>query len=140
MSGAAYAPAPQTEDAPSSSSSNPQGTQLTPDSDSESDLEVYGAGDGLAGSLELKKIRGDPEKLRAGTTAGRRRDAGADDDDAAGFTPEEEKAVVKKFDRRLVLFMALLYMLSFLDRSSELAVPGSRMLCDPQSHQCGTCR
>ncbi|KAA8635826.1 hypothetical protein SMACR_01771 [Sordaria macrospora] len=35
------------------------------------------------------------------------------------YTPEEERAVVKKFDRKLVLFVALLYMLSFLDRSSE---------------------
>lgn len=37
------------------------------------------------------------------------------------YTDEEEKAVIHKFDRRLVLFMALLYMLSFLDRSSETA-------------------
>lgn len=34
------------------------------------------------------------------------------------YTPDEEKSVVKKFDRRLVLFIACLYMLSFLDRSS----------------------
>ena len=34
------------------------------------------------------------------------------------YTPNEEKTVIKKFDRRLVLFVALLYMLSFLDRSS----------------------
>ena len=34
------------------------------------------------------------------------------------YTPDEERAVVRKLDRRLVLFMALLYMLSFLDRSS----------------------
>ena len=34
------------------------------------------------------------------------------------YTPEEEKSVIKKFDRRLVLFVAFLYMLSFLDRSS----------------------
>ncbi|KAJ4403724.1 hypothetical protein N0V85_005038, partial [Neurospora sp. IMI 360204] len=34
------------------------------------------------------------------------------------YTPDEERAVVKKFDRKLVLFMALLYMLSFLDRSN----------------------
>ncbi|KAL9032784.1 MAG: hypothetical protein Q9214_007814, partial [Letrouitia sp. 1 TL-2023] len=33
------------------------------------------------------------------------------------YTLDEEKAVVKKFDRRLVLFIASLYMLSFLDRS-----------------------
>ena len=37
------------------------------------------------------------------------------------YTPEEERAVVKKLDRRLVLFVAFLYMLSFLDRSSKPA-------------------
>jgi hypothetical protein len=35
------------------------------------------------------------------------------------YTPDEDKAVRRKFDRKLVLFVALLYMLSFLDRSSE---------------------
>ncbi|KAB2579534.1 putative transporter [Lasiodiplodia theobromae] len=34
------------------------------------------------------------------------------------YTPDEEAAVVKRLDRRLVLFMGLLYMLSFLDRSN----------------------
>jgi hypothetical protein len=34
------------------------------------------------------------------------------------YTPEEDKSVLKKLDRRLVGFMALLYCLSFLDRSS----------------------
>lgn len=34
------------------------------------------------------------------------------------YTPDEEKSVIKTFDRRLVLFIAFLYMLSFLDRSS----------------------
>lgn len=34
------------------------------------------------------------------------------------FSQEEEQRVVKKLDRRLVLFVALLYLLSFLDRSS----------------------
>lgn len=34
------------------------------------------------------------------------------------YTAEEERAVVRKFDRRLVLFVALLYMMSFLDRSN----------------------
>ncbi|KAI1083387.1 major facilitator superfamily transporter [Whalleya microplaca] len=33
------------------------------------------------------------------------------------YTPDEERAVVRKFDRRLVLFLSLCYMLSFLDRS-----------------------
>ncbi|KAF9776733.1 hypothetical protein IL306_005048 [Fusarium sp. DS 682] len=34
------------------------------------------------------------------------------------YTPDEEQAVRRKFDRKLVLFVALLYMLSFVDRSS----------------------
>ncbi|KAF1942983.1 MFS general substrate transporter [Clathrospora elynae] len=34
------------------------------------------------------------------------------------YTPDEDRAVLKKLDRRLVAFMALLYMLSFLDRSN----------------------
>lgn len=34
------------------------------------------------------------------------------------FTPDEEKSLLRKLDTRLVLFLALLYMLSFLDRSS----------------------
>lgn len=38
------------------------------------------------------------------------------------YTEEEEKKVLGILDRRLVLFMALLYCLSFLDRSSEYAV------------------
>lgn len=37
------------------------------------------------------------------------------------YTPDEEAAVRRKFDRRLVLFVALLYMLSFLDRSSTFS-------------------
>jgi hypothetical protein len=34
------------------------------------------------------------------------------------FTEAEEKTVLKKLDRRVVLFVALLYLLSFLDRSN----------------------
>ena len=39
------------------------------------------------------------------------------------YTPDEERSVVRKFDRRLVLFVAFLYMLSFLDRSSTFLRP-----------------
>jgi hypothetical protein len=35
------------------------------------------------------------------------------------YSPEEDKKVLKKLDRRVVLFIAFLYLLSFLDRSSE---------------------
>lgn len=34
------------------------------------------------------------------------------------YTDEEEAAVIRKLDRKLVLFLAFLYMLSFLDRSN----------------------
>ncbi|GAB1318735.1 Nicotinamide mononucleotide permease [Madurella fahalii] len=34
------------------------------------------------------------------------------------YTAEEERSVVRKFDRKLVIFMAVLYLLSFLDRSN----------------------
>ncbi|MCJ1466352.1 hypothetical protein MMC07_004971 [Pseudocyphellaria aurata] len=34
------------------------------------------------------------------------------------YTPEEERLVVATFDRRIALFVALLYMLNFLDRSN----------------------
>lgn len=40
-------------------------------------------------------------------------------DSFESFTVDEEKAIVKKLDRHLVLFIAFIYMLSFLDRSSK---------------------
>lgn len=39
------------------------------------------------------------------------------------YTPDEERSVIRKHDRRLVLFVAFLYMLSFLDRSSTFLGP-----------------
>lgn len=35
------------------------------------------------------------------------------------YTPDEENSLLRKLDTRLVLFLAFLYMLSFLDRSSR---------------------
>lgn len=35
------------------------------------------------------------------------------------YTPDEERNVVKKLDRNVTLFMSFLYLLAFLDRSSE---------------------
>lgn len=50
------------------------------------------------------------------------------------YTLEEERRVVQKFDLRLTMFMALLYMLSFVDRSSEfsswsLSITSSKVYC-----------
>lgn len=47
------------------------------------------------------------------------------------YTAEEERAVVDKFDRRLVLFVAFLYMLSFLDRSSGSTLPLPALFITP---------
>jgi hypothetical protein len=60
---------------------------------------------------------GDDEDADRPLVAGRPRSPGS----VASFqlyTPDEELAVRRKFDRKLVLFVALLYMLSFVDRSS----------------------
>jgi hypothetical protein len=112
----------------SNSSSGSQTTRLTPESDSgESDLELDE--DELGHSIKLRQR--DPEKPRSSPE-----DDNAEEDPRRGrrgsastmqsyqlYTPDEERAVVRKFDRRLVLIVALLYMLSFLDRSSMLDRP-----------------
>jgi hypothetical protein len=123
---------PSDEPSPNSSST----TRLTPESDSEedSDLELGEVGE----SFKLQRRGKDVEKA----TSADENDENDDDDDNNEegvydghqrqhrrasvstvqsyqlYTPDEERAVVRKFDRKLVLFVALLYMLSFLDRSS----------------------
>lgn len=42
------------------------------------------------------------------------------------YTEQEEDSVVKKLDRKLVLFLAFLYLLSFLDRSSMFVLRSRR--------------
>jgi hypothetical protein len=113
----------------STSSSGSQTTRLTPELDSDdSDLELEE--DKLGHSVKLRPQ--DPEKVRrTRSTAQRDLDDGDDYELQSGrrgsastmqpyqlYTPDEERAVIGKFDRRLVLIVALLYMLSFLDRSS----------------------
>lgn len=116
-------------------------TRLTPDSDSNSgsdsendsdlDLDMGEVGE----SFKMQRRGRDVEKGGVGdkeglndqddeeddyTTTGRRRAASISTVHSYQlYTPDEERAVVRKFDRNLVLFVALLYMLSFLDRSSK---------------------
>jgi hypothetical protein len=97
-------------------------TRFTPDSDSdESDLEMGELGD----SFKLQKREksevdhaADDEDEERYHDAPRRRASVSTVQSYQLYTPDEERAVVRKFDKRLVLFVALLYMLSFLDRSS----------------------
>ena len=57
------------------------------------------------------------------------------------YTPDEEKSVISRFDCRLVLFVALLYMLSFLDRSSKsLDLFNLSMLTSVRHWKCKNCR
>jgi hypothetical protein len=46
------------------------------------------------------------------------------------YTPDEESSLLRKLDTRLVLFLALLYMLSFLDRTSMLMYLTVRKVCN----------
>ena len=124
---------------PSSSGASPPNTQWTPDYSDESPI------DGPDEALELRKLRQDPEKRREDTLS--RKDErvsaaesgvvvveeeGEEEEEpkrmgrtstwSKSYTRDEERAVLRKFDKRLVLFLALLYMLSFLDRSSTFPV------------------
>ena len=61
--------------------------------------------------------------------AKRRRDSNSTIRSFMLYTPDEEQAVIRKLDRRLVLFVALLYMLSFLDRSSKNSPSAAILRC-----------
>lgn len=141
MSTAKYEPVTGEEERPPGSAGSNESstaTRLTPDSDSEDegDLNDLEAEEGL----ELKELGKDGHRARQ-----QRRDTGAgaenededseDDGEDTGlqtrrstrrssvasfelYTPDEERKVRRKLDTRLVLFVALLYLLSFLDRSN----------------------
>lgn len=125
----------------SSSSSQGATAILTPDSDSD-DSGDFGNNDQRQASIKL--LSRNTEKLSEKSDVavpeagelGRRYEDAEVEEAAFGsgrydrrssaetsrsyqlYTPDEERAVVRKFDRRLVAFVAFLYMLSFLDRSS----------------------
>ena len=123
---------------PSSSSTSssapgiPEGKRLTPDtgSDGESDeMDGHGDGDGN------EKDGSEEYELREGVKLKHEEDVGAGAGAGASggrwrrrrkrhlYTAEEEQSVVRKFDKKLVVFLAVLYMLSFLDRSSPFPPP-----------------
>lgn len=118
------------EPPPSPHSSSTSNARLTPDSDSyDSDLDIG------TESYELQE-RGEREKGGVGHDEDDEEDIDRDEGEYHDrgtrrasvsttrsyqlYTPDEERAVVRKFDRKLVSFVTLLYMLSFLDRSSML--------------------
>lgn len=127
---ATLAPPGRSSDAASSSSS----AHFTPDADSDDGLEVTGPLDELSG-IPLKRLSHDEVDRGAARVYDEEEDDSQDDSDSEDgfdrrkarrasvqsfelYTPDEERAVIRKLDRKLVLFVALLYMLSFLDRSN----------------------
>lgn len=116
-------PAP-TSDELSPHSSSTSNARLTPDSDSEdSDLDLGESGESIRLQRRVQDLekRGDDDEESEEEeyhVRSARRTSVSTTHSYQLYTPDEERAVVKKFDRKLVLFVALLYMLSFLDRSS----------------------
>ncbi len=140
MSAQHYEPIKSEAEKPHAGSSGSAGSSsgLTPDSDTEDveDLDQLEDEEGL----ELKelsahgRVDGDGEDAEAGADSD---DEDLDSDEEATalqggskkkrtasvasfelYTPDEERKVRRKLDTRLVLFVALLYLLSFLDRSN----------------------
>jgi hypothetical protein len=117
-------------------SGSSRSNQVTPDSDEDSDNVEYDLQrDPDTGSIELKKIVHKPPPFTDNESLSpdelddrsdldeldgepKKRKRGKRRESFEMYTPDEERAVLRKLDRRLVLFLALLYMLSFLDRSS----------------------
>ncbi|MCJ1252106.1 hypothetical protein MMC30_009344 [Trapelia coarctata] len=107
---------------------------MTPETDSNSDNDTNMAGgfEDLNRTFELKNIShlpshsNDAEPIYHDSPENRdsfdeQRGQGGENgrkDSFMLYTPDEERAVIKRLDRRLVLFMAFLYLLSFLDRSN----------------------
>ncbi|KAG9228767.1 major facilitator superfamily domain-containing protein [Amylocarpus encephaloides] len=127
----------------SPNSSETSHTRLTPNTDSEEsdqdELAIGGEELGGGESYRMRSIRAEEnEKLwsegDSESESGVDKEAGDIEDDRDGgrrrrasmstvqsyqlYTPDEEREVVRIFDKKLVLFVALLYMLSFLDRSN----------------------
>lgn len=116
------------QDSSNSSHGSVEAARLTPDADSEAEVEDELETSETGQSFKMKRLI--PERSKSLDTT----DETEEDDTEESvhlrsrrrasvqsfelYTPDEEKAVVHKLDRRLVLFMALLYMLSFLDRSN----------------------
>jgi hypothetical protein len=110
----------------------PAPTETTPESGADaSDVESISALRGDGHTFELRKIRNSSEKGSHHGSFDQEEASSEDDSEKEDFRPvrrvgsrsreythAEEQAIVRKFDRRLTLFIALLYMLSFLDRSS----------------------
>ncbi|KAK6224685.1 major facilitator superfamily transporter [Colletotrichum tabaci] len=91
--------------------------------DAEDDLHLHEAGLGGGQAYEMKSLKKLPARDEEGEGGDgmpslRRRTSTSTVASFQLYTPDEERSVVRKHDRKLVLFVALLFMLGFLDRSN----------------------
>ncbi|KAI5917111.1 major facilitator superfamily domain-containing protein [Camillea tinctor] len=103
-----------------SDSSIPNSAHLTPDSETSSDT---GHGQGINFGIEGAETYELQDRTTQGpsTRQGGPRPRRASVSSIASiqlYTRDEERAVVRKFDRRLVVFLAICYMVSFIDRAN----------------------
>jgi hypothetical protein len=112
-------------------SMSPSGSsRFTPTFD---DDEKTIVGSGRAEGFEMDDLAKGARGIRVDDADGDEDDLGRDEvklgmhevdlDEGVHYTGTEERAVLKKLDKRVVLFVALLYLLSFLDRSSMFPIP-----------------
>ena len=125
---------------PGSAGSGESSTRMTPESDSEDEHDLDDLEE--TGGYELQDLGKERHKAPRTGSSKEQATAGADEDDESDYeeedgalrgrgssratsvasfelyTPDEERRVRRKLDTRLVLFVALLYLLSFLDRSN----------------------
>jgi MFS family permease len=126
------------QDSSQGSSTSPP-SRFTPDIDTEDDEEcpyVLPGTDGVDG-YEMKELGvREKDSIVDSRNTGHRSDEQYDSDDEDGtwidrttsrrtsiqsfelYTPDEERAVRRKLDTHLVIFVSVLYLLSFLDRSN----------------------
>ncbi|KAJ5670435.1 uncharacterized protein N7477_005798 [Penicillium maclennaniae] len=112
-----------------SSDSSPSNPRYTPVSNSDDDSLMQRSGKSSAGQLKLQTDFGDSVEVGGPVEEGDEEIAYESGEELEGkkarrrtkapkYTLDEEREVVRSFDRRLVPFLALLYLLSFLDRSN----------------------
>lgn len=137
-SSAKYEPVSTVSAGSGGSSTSSNDVHLTPDGDSDDELplEELEKGEGYE-MREIVRSSKDaaPKDALGGADQDNQDSEDEEDDDLVGatqrrrrrrestqsfelYTPDEERSVRRKLDRRLVLFVAFLYMLSFLDRSN----------------------
>jgi hypothetical protein len=122
-----YTPVPVKDDLSTSediaSMSPSSSSRLSPSFDDDDDDEKTVVGSGRAEGFEMRALgkSGRITQLEEGEEERDEEKLGmheVDLDEGVHYTGSEERIVLKKLDRRVVLFVALLYLLSFLDRSS----------------------